>query len=228
MSPKSLAVDVWSNGKWVRVVQDYGISTANFPKVYYFDEIDASYIQLSVNELPNVPADAQAVNLYSFSLAEVEAYHTTDISEDEKAASFEAVPDGAPVIPTPADVNPLFFKQGQRSNAAVGQQIPENDLTSFMGQFDGSKYYDTDIEYLKSVYADDQGTLEWANAAKTPQYNLDAPKTNRAAINDEYYFESSVDWNPILFYGGIALIALGVVGIIITLICTAVKKKKNK
>lgn len=228
MSPKSLAIDVWSNGKWVRVVQDYGIETADFPKVYYFDEIDASYIQLSVNELPNVPADAQAVNLYLFSLSEVEAYHTVDISDNEKSASFESVPDGAPVIPVPADVNPLFFKQGKRDNSTVGQQIPENDLTSFMGQFDGFMYYDTDIAYFKSLYAEDRETADWIAAAKTPHYTLEGANIKSAAINDEYYFETSVDWNPILFYSGITLIALGIVGIIITLICTIVKKRKNK
>ncbi len=225
LTPRSMAIDVWSNGKWVRVVQDYNIETADYPKVYYFDEIDASYIHISTSELTNMPSGSTE---YVFSIAEVEAYHTKGISDAEKAVSFEATPQGASEIPVPQDMNALLFRQGKRSDGSSTQDIPEDDLLSFMGQHEGSLYYKTDIDYLKSVYGSDSASISYVLSARAQSAGKPDITYKTAAINDDYYYETAVDWNPILLYGGIALIGLGVIGIVITLIVTIIRKKKNK
>lgn len=47
-------------------------------------------------------------------------------------------------------------------------------------------------------------------------------ETHRVAL--DWYFESSIDWDPILLYGGIALLAAGIVLIAATLVISHRKK----
>ena len=243
--PKNLAVDVWSNGKWVRVAQDYDIEPNEFPISYYFDEIDASYIQISTNELPNAPDDMPSEN-YAFTLGEVEAYHTLGISKAEKSQSFEKTPKGKKSIPAPAPVNEYFFKQGLRADTAVSPAVPENALLSFVSQYELGKYSEQDIKYLNALYKNSASTGNSISMAGSTALKNDTGVKNQSngisesnvtllsgtarsynnpqAAKKSYRYETSIDLNPILLYGGIALIAVGAV--IFTVVIILSKRKK--
>jgi len=146
--PSNLAVDVWSDGKWVRLVRDYNIAPSDYPLSYNFGEIKASYIQLSTNGIPNAPADVPE-SVYVFSLSEVEAFYEENITAQD---NIEKVPDGQKDIPIPKAVNQFLFEQGLKEDSTVSPYIPNNVLESSVGQYENYNYSVEDIEYLKSMY----------------------------------------------------------------------------
>lgn len=155
--PSNLAIDVWSNGKWVRVVSDYSIDRNSYPINYYFDEINASYIQISSNGIPSAPEDVPE-SAYAFSLSEVEAYYVSDIPEDKKIGMIEDAPSGTKEIPIPESIDEFLFKQGLISDSTACPQIPEDAFTSDVGQFDAYNYSAEDIKYLKAIYKNSKYT----------------------------------------------------------------------
>lgn len=174
--PKSLAVDVWSNGKWVRVAEDYNITPSEYPCVYYFDEIDASYIMISTNEIPSCN-EGTPVDVLAFTLSEVEAYHTKNISAEEKAVSIEKVPDGKKKIPTPEPLNEYLFKAGLRTDSSVSPTIPEDALMSFVGQYELDDYTSADLKYINAIYknAKEEGnTISFGGSALLEEQSTNA------------------------------------------------------
>ena len=157
ITPSNLAVDVWNGGKWVRIVRDYNISAADYPRNYYFGEISASYIQISTNGIPCAPSEVPQ-DAYAFSLSEVEAYHNVNAGEDKKTNLIEDIPSGGNEIPMPEDINSFLFKQGLKSDPSAYPDIPENDLSSPSGQYVLSDYSAADIKYLKAVYKNSKYT----------------------------------------------------------------------
>ena len=249
--PRNLAVDVWSNGKWVRVAQDFDIEPNEYPISYYFDEIDASYIQISTNELPYAPDDMPSEN-YSFTLGEVEAYHTLGISNAEKSQSYENTPRGKKDIPVPAPVNEYFFKQGLRTDTSVSPAIPENALLSFVSQYEQGKYSEQDIKYLNALYGNSASTGNSISMSGSSSFKSGTGKANAGEVKNQsgnaaengiiqlsgkthsvnspqtakksYAYETSVDLNPILLYGGIALVAVGAAAFAVVIILSKRKK----
>lgn len=168
ITPSNLAVDIWSGGKWVRVVRDYNISAADYPRNYYFGEIDASYIQISTNGIPNAPSQVPQ-DAYAFSLSEVEAYHNVNASEDKKTNLIEDIPSGENEIPMPEDISLFLFKQGLKTDPSVCPYIPENELNSPAGQYELSDYSAADIKYLKAIYRNAKytgNTISMAGSAR--------------------------------------------------------------
>ena len=155
--PSNLSIDVWSNGAWVRVICDYNIDINSFPINYYFDEIKASYIQISSNGIPSAP-EYVPESAYAFSLSEVEAYYVSDISEDKKMGMIEEVPLGSVEIPKPESIDEFLFKQGFISDSSVCPDIPEDVFVSDVGQFETYNYSAQDIKYLKAIYKNSKYT----------------------------------------------------------------------
>lgn len=146
--PSNLAVDVWSDGKWVRLVRDYNISASDYPINYFFGEIKASYIQISTNGIPNAPEDVPE-SVYAFSLSEVEAFYEKDVIANN---NIEKLPNGAEDIPKPRDINEFLFEQGLKEDPSVSPYIPNDVLESTVGQYEKFNYTAEDIKYLKSMY----------------------------------------------------------------------------
>lgn len=146
---KNIAIDVWSNGQWVRVGQKFNIADEDYPLTFYFDEIDCSYISVSTNE----PTSEKAASSW-FGLSEIQAYHTTNISDSEKKSSFEDVPSGSEGIPTPEKINEYLSKQGSKEDSAVYQYIEPDSLKLPESVYDRTMYSFSDIVYVQKLYAD--------------------------------------------------------------------------
>ena len=159
--PSNLAVDVWSDGKWVRLVRDYNITANDYPISYNFNEIKASYIQVSTNSIPNAPDDVPE-SVYAFSLSEVEGFYVKDAVANN---NIENLPSGAEDIPMPKDINEFLFEQGFKEDSSVSPYIPNDALKSTLGQYENFNYTSEDIKYLKSMYKNSKYTRNTISVA---------------------------------------------------------------
>ena len=158
---KNIAIDVWSNGQWVRVGQKFNIADEDYPLTFYFDEIDCSYISVSTNE----PTSQKAASSW-FGLSEIQAYHTTNISDSEKKSSFEDVPSGSEEIPTPEKINEYLLKQGSKEDTAIYQYIEPDSLKLPESVYDRTMYSFSDIAYVQKLYANTEKSNSQVNVLK--------------------------------------------------------------
>lgn len=165
---KNIAIDVWSNGEWIRVGQKFNIKAEDYPLTFYFDEIDCSYIQVSTNE----PTSEKAASSW-FGLSEIQAYHTLNISESEKKKSLENVPNGKEEIPVPEKIDSLFLEQGSREDTAKYQAIDSDSLKLPESVYDRTVYSYYDVAFVQELYKDTDKTN---SQVKLLEKNLNANK----------------------------------------------------
>lgn len=189
--PKSLAVDVYSNGKWVRVAQKYNIEAEDYPMNLYFDEIDCSYIRVATNEITEPEAERSFVGF-----SEIQAYHTKNISAREIKDSFMDVPEGKEEIPMPAAVNEYFFKQGERTDDSVNPVIDESALIVAETPYDRCTYTEQDAVFVKTLYGEEISSSELSNDVGF----------------------AFVDWDMAALVAGISLMAGAIVSFMIALV----------
>jgi len=144
---KNIAVDVWSDGEWVRVAQKFNIKKEDYPISFYFDEIDCSYIQVSTNE----PTSEKAASSW-FGLSEIQAYHTSNILSSEKEKSFDKIPEGKEEIPMPEDIDAMLLVQGSRDDSSVFNYIEPDSLKLPESVYDRTVYSFGDVAFLKKLY----------------------------------------------------------------------------
>lgn len=159
--PKSLAVDVYSGGKWVRVAQKYNVEAEDYPMNLYFEEIECSYIRVATNELTEPDAERSFVGF-----SEIQAYHTKNISKKEIKNSFMDVPEGKKEIPMPTAINEYFFKQGERTDYSVCPTIDESALIVTEVPYDRCTYTEQDDTFVKTLYGEtiqvsSSSTVNW-------------------------------------------------------------------
>ncbi len=198
--PKSLAVDVYSDGKWVRVAQKYNIEAEDYPMNLYFDEIDCSYICVATNEITEPEAERSFVGL-----SEIQAYHTKNISKKEIKDSFMDVPEGKDEIPMPTAINEYFFKQGDRTDYSVSPTIDESALIVTEVPYDRCTYTEQDEVFVKTLYGD---------------------KIQSFADSNDAGF-GSVNWNMVVLVAGISLMVWAIVVVIATIVVSKKRMKKT-
>lgn len=198
--PKSLAVDVYSDGKWVRVAQKYNLEAEDYPMNLYFDEIDCSYIRVATNEITEPEAERSFVGL-----SEIQAYHTKNISKKEIKDSFMDVPEGKDEIPMPTAINEYFFKQGDRTDFSVSPAIDESALIVTEVPYNRCTYTEQDEAFVNILYGE----------------KIQISETSREAGN------SSVNWNAVAMAAGISLMAWAMVVVITTIVVSKKKIKKT-
>ena len=229
---KNIAIDVWSNGQWVRVGQKFNIADEDYPLTFYFDEIDCSYISVSTNE----PTSEKAASSW-FGLSEIQAYHTTNISDSEKKSSFEEVPSGREEIPTPEKINEYLLKQGSKEDSAVYQYIEPDSLKLPESVYDRTMYSISDIAYVQKLYNDTEknnsqvNVLEqmvnedesnkdlFAKAKETVDFRLNGNSTN---LNGLFSMET---W---ILIAGSALVLLALVLGILNFVSISKSRKVSK
>ena len=198
--PKSLAVDVYSEGKWVRVAQKYNLEAEDYPMNLYFDEIDCSYIRVATNEITEPEAERSFVGL-----SEIQAYHTKNISKKEIKDSFMDVPEGKDEIPMPTAINEYFFKQGERTDYSVSPAIDESALVVTEVPYDRCSYTEQDEAFVKTLYGDKIQSSERSN-------------------DTGYDF---VNWNTVVLVAGISFMAGSIVIFMATLVMSKKRMKKT-
>lgn len=229
---KNIAIDVWSNGQWVRVGQKFNITDEDYPLTFYFDEIDCSYISVSTNE----PTSEKAASSW-FGLSEIQAYHTTNISDSEKKSSFEEIPSGREEIPTPEKINEYLLKQGSKEDSAVYQYIEPDSLKLPESVYDRTMYSFSDIAYVQKLYNDTEknnsqvNVLEqmvnedesnkdlFAKAKETVDFRLNGNSTN---LNGLFSMET---W---ILIAGSALVLLALVLGILNFVSISKSRKVSK
>lgn len=150
---KNIAVDVWSDGKWVRVAQKFNIKKEDYPISFYFDEIDCSYIQVSTNE----PTSEKAASSW-FGLSEIQAYHTSNILNSEKEKSFDKIPEEKEEIPMPQDIDAMLLTQGSREDSSAFKFIEPDSLKLPESVYDRTIYSFGDVTFLKKLYENTEKT----------------------------------------------------------------------
>ena len=197
--PKSLAVDVYSDGKLVRVAQRYNIEAEDYPMNLYFEEIDCSYIRVSTNEITEPEAERSFVGF-----SEIQAYYTKNISAKEIKDSFMEVPKDKDEIPMPVEMNEYLFKQGDRTDVSVSPTIDENALIVTEVPYDRCTYTEQDEAFVKNLYGENIQILETSKNADT----------------------SFVDWNAVILVIGIFLIVCAMVVFVTTVVISKKRMKK--
>jgi len=198
--PKSLAVDVYSDGKWVRVAQKYNLEAEDYPMNLYFEEIDCSYIRVATNEITEPEAERSFVGL-----SEIQAYHTKNISKKEIKSSFMDVPEEKAEIPMPTTINEYFFKQGERTDYSVSPAIDESALIVTEVPYDRCTYTEQDEAFVKTLYGD---KIQTAGTSR----DVDA---------------GAIDWNMVVLVAGISFMAGAIVIFVITLVMSRKRMKKT-
>lgn len=229
---KNIAVDVWSDGKWVRVAQKFNIQKEDYPIVFYFDDIDCSYIQVSTNESTSEKAASSW-----FGLSEIQAYHTSNILESEKEKSFEKTPEGKEEIPIPEDIDSMFSKQGSKEDTSVYNYIEPDSLKLPESQYDRTIYSFGDIAFLKKLYDNTEKTNSPVEAAeKIIKSDAKAAETfknmeNAIAMKDAPTEDGANGWlssKYILMIIGAALSIFGIVFGTIILLSVSKSRKVSK
>lgn len=197
--PKSLAVDVYSDGKWVRVAQKYNLEAEDYPMNLYFEEIECSYIRVATNEITEPEAERSFVGL-----SEIQAYHTKNISKKEIKSSFMDVPEGKAEIPMPTTINEYFFKQGERTDYSVSPAIDESALIVTEVPYDRCTYTEQDEAFVKTLYGE---------------------KIQSSELSNDISFDS-VDWNMVALVVGISLMAWAIVVFVGTIVMSKGRMKK--
>ena len=198
--PKSLAVDVYSDGKWVRVAQKYNIEAEDYPMNLYFDEIDCSYIRIATNEITEPDAERSFVGF-----SEIQAYYTKNISKNEIKESFMDVPKGKTEIPMPTAVNEYFFKQGERTDYTVSPEIDKSALIVTEVPYDRCSYTEQDETFVQNLYGE---TIQSTELSKRTIFDF-------------------VNWNMVILVVGIAFMACSCVMFVIILVGAKKQKKTN-
>ena len=235
---KNIAIDVWSNGQWVRVGQKFNIADEDYPLTFYFDEIDCSFNEILPDSFPylNEPTSEKAASSW-FGLSEIQAYHTTNISDSEKKSSFEEVPSGREEIPTPEKINEYLLKQGSKEDSAVYQYIEPDSLKLPESVYDRTMYSFSDIAYVQKLYNDTEknnsqvNVLEqmvnedesnkdlFAKAKETVDFRLNGNSTN---LNGLFSMET---W---ILIAGSALVLLALVLGILNFVSISKSRKVSK
>ena len=198
--PKSLAVDVYSDGKWVRVAQKYNIEAKDYPMNLYFEEIDCSYIRVATNEITEPEAERSFVGL-----SEIQAYHTKNISKKEMKDSFMDVPQGKDEIPMPMAINEYFFKQGERADYSVSPTIDESALVVTEVPYDRCTYTEQDEAFVKTLYGE---KIQTAGASGDVDIG-------------------AIDWNMLVLVAGISFMAWAIAIFVVTLVMSKKRMKKT-
>lgn len=198
--PKSLAVDVYSNGKWIRVAQRFDIEAEDYPMNLYFNEIDCSYIRVSTNEITEPDEERSFVGF-----SEIQAYYTKNISMQEIKNSFMDVPEGKDEIPMPTAINEFLFKQGERADYSVCPVIDESALVVTETPYDRCTYTEQDETFSQTLYEE----------------KIQLPEISKKAN------ESSADWNKIVWVAGVSLMSLSAIAFVVTMVMVTKMKRKN-
>lgn len=198
--PKSLAVDVYSDGKWVRVAQKYNIEAEDYPMNLYFEEIDCSYIRVATSEIAEPEAERSFVGF-----SEIQAYHTTNISEKEIKDSFMEVPEGKEEIPMPMAINEYFFKQGDRADYSVSPTIDESALIVTEMPYDRCTYTEQDETFVETLYGD---KIQVASTSESTGVGV-------------------IDWNMVILVAGISFVAGAIVIFVVTIVLAKKRMKKT-
>ena len=153
---KSIAIDVWSDGEWVRVGQRFNIKEEDYPLTFYFEEIDCSYINVSTNE----PTSEKAASSW-FGLSEIQAYHTLNVSENEIKKSLEQVPNGYAEIPVPEKIDATFSMQGSRKDLTKYQAIDSDSLKLPESVYNRTVYSFFDVAFAQQLYQGTNKTISY-------------------------------------------------------------------